>query len=416
MLFCHPAEGGIYFPSTQFSARKVNPSFGGMTKNHSHYIMHFLLAPDKFRGSLSASEACAAMEKGIRLLLPDAQITSLPMADGGEGTAELLTQTTQGSWHTTRVNNPLFQPIDAGFGFSADGKTAFIDSAAAAGLALLNPQARNPLLTTTYGLGQLIQRVAMMGAQTVVLGLGGSATTDGGVGLAAALGWQFLNASGDMFIPTGGTLIRITRIIPPTTNLLIRFRVACDVQNPLYGTTGAALVFAPQKGATPEQVDLLDAGLRHLDQVAQQQLDLTNAAIPGAGAAGGLGYGLITFLGAQLEPGVDVVLDAVQFDKHLANADVVLTGEGKLDSQTAQGKLIAGICRRANRAGVPVVALCGTLILAPEAIKSIGLVAAFSVLNKPQLLEEAILMAADDLRQTTFNVVQLLHKYASLRL
>ncbi len=356
------------------------------------------------------------MEAGIRLVLPEARITSLPMADGGEGTAELLTQTTQGSWHTTQVNNPLFRPTAAGFGLSADGKTGFIDSASAAGLALLSKNERNPMLTTTYGLGQLIQHVAMLGAQTVVLGLGGSATTDGGVGLAAALGWQFLKASGDMFIPTGGTLTQIARIIPPTTSPLIRFRVACDVQNPLYGTTGAALVFAPQKGATPEHVDLLDAGLRHLDQVVQQQLGLTNAAIPGAGAAGGLGYGLITFLGAQLEPGVDVVLDAVNFDQHLANANVVLTGEGKLDGQTAQGKLIAGICRRANRAGVPVVALCGTLTLTPDEIKAIGLVAAFSILNRPQLLEEAVLMAANDLRQTTFNVVQLLHKYASLRL
>lgn len=378
--------------------------------------MRFLLAPDKFRGSLSAAAACAAMEAGIRLVMPNAQVIALPMADGGEGTAELLTHTTQGSWHTTQVNNPLSKPIEAGFGLSADGKIAFIDSAAAAGLALLTLQERNPSLTTTYGLGQLIQQAVRLGASTVVLGLGGSGTTDGGVGLAAALGWQFLYKSGEPFIPTGGTLTEIDRIQPPTMPVSVSFRVACDVQNPLYGPTGAAYMFAPQKGATPEQVELLDQGLRHLDQLVATQLCLSNAYVPGAGAAGGLGYGLITFLAAKLEPGVDVVLDAVNFDQQLTNTDLVLTGEGKLDQQTAQGKLIAGICRRAGRANVPVVALCGTLDLAPDDIENIGLLAAFSVLNSPQLLEEAVLTAADDLQQTTFNVMRLLINHASLRL
>ena len=378
--------------------------------------MHFLLAPDKFRGSLSAPAACAAMQAGIRLAMPDAQITSLPMADGGEGTAELLTRTTQGSWHTAQVNNPLFRPIAACFGLSADGKTAFIDSASAAGLALLLPEERNPSLTTTQGIGQLIQQAATMGAQTVVLGLGGSATTDGGVGLAAALGWWFLNAAGEPFIPTGGTLTQITRIMAPKAPLPLHFRVACDVQNPLYGPTGAAVIFAPQKGANAGQVAQLDEGLRHLDRLVQQQLGLANANVPGAGAAGGLGYGLLTFLGAQSEAGVDIILDAVDFDKHLTNAHVVLTGEGKLDGQTAQGKLIAGICRRAGRVGVPVVAFCGTLTLGPDDIEAMGLMAAFSVVNCPQLLDEAVLTAAADLRQTTFNVVRLLTTHASLRL
>ncbi|MBO0929971.1 glycerate kinase family protein [Fibrella aquatilis] len=378
--------------------------------------MPILLAPDKFRGSLSAAEACAAMEAGIRLVLPDAQVTALPMADGGEGTAELLTQVTKGIWHTAFVNNPLFKLIEAGFGLSTDGQTAFIDSAAAAGLALLAAPERDTTLATTYGLGQLIEQAIAGGAKTVVLGLGGSATTDGGTGLAAALGWQFLNAAGQTFTPTGGTLIEIAQIIPPASPLPVRLRVACDVQNPLYGPTGAAMLFAPQKGATPVQVSQLDKGLRHLDQLMQQQLGMTHAAIPGAGAAGGLGYGLITFLGATLEPGVDVVLDAVAFDEHLSGASLVLTGEGKLDGQTAQGKLIAGICRRAGKSGVPVVALCGTLTLAPEEIQDLGLLGAFSVLNRPQQLAEAVLTAADDLRATTFNVMRLLRTYASLRL
>ena len=356
------------------------------------------------------------MEAGIRLALPDAAVTALPMADGGEGTAELLTQTTRGSWHTAPVKNPLSRPLEAGFGRSADGKTAFIDSAAAAGLALLAPPERDTTITTTYGLGQLIQYAQATGAETIVLGLGGSATTDGGTGVAAALGWQFLNASGQSFTPTGGTLTEIRQIIPPASPLPVRFRVACDVQNPLYGPTGAALLFAPQKGATAVQATQLDNGLRHLDQVVQQQLGRANAATPGAGAAGGLGYGLITFLNAALEPGVDVVLDAVDFDQHLTTANLVLTGEGKLDQQTAQGKLIAGICRRAGKAGVPVVALCGTLTLAPGEIQAMGLVAAFSVLNRPQQLSEAVLTAADDLAGATFNVVQLLTTHASLRL
>ncbi|MBO0935147.1 glycerate kinase [Fibrella sp. HMF5335] len=378
--------------------------------------MRFLLAPDKFRSSLSAAEACAAMEAGIRLALPDAQITALPMADGGEGTAELLTLATQGSWHTTPVHNPLFKLTEAGFGLSPDGQTAFIDSAAAAGLALLATPERNTTIATTHGLGQLIQQAITSGARTIVLGLGGTATTDGGTGLAAALGWQFLDAAGQSFIPTGGTLTKIAQLVPPAAPLPVRFRVACDVQNPLYGPTGAAVMFAPQKGATPAQVGQLDVGLKHLDHVVQQQLGLSHVAMPGAGAAGGLGYGLITFLGATLEPGVDVVLDAVAFDQHVANIDLILTGEGKLDQQTAQGKLIAGICRRAERAGVPVVALCGTLTLTPQEIRELGLLAAFSVLNRPQQLKEAVLTAAGDLMGATFNVVRLLTNHASLRL
>ncbi|GAB3563101.1 glycerate 3-kinase [Spirosoma luteolum] len=369
--------------------------------------MHLLLAPDKFRGSLTATQAAQAMADGVAMARPDATVQLLPLADGGEGTAPVLTRATGGSWHTTRVDDPLGRPVEAGFGRSGDGRTAFVEMAEASGLARLQPAERNPLLTSTLGTGQLIREAVAPGVTQLVLGIGGSATTDAGIGMAAALGWQFLDAAGTPLAPVGGALTQVARLVPPTEPVFpaVRVSVACDVQNPLAGPEGAAHVYGPQKGATPAMVAELDAGLRNLARVVQQQFGVDLDAGPGAGAAGGLGAGCRFFLHAQLLPGVDLVLDAVQFDAHCRRADYVLTGEGKLDGQTLQGKLLHGITQRAGP--VPVLALCGTLALDPDGIRALGLRAAFSVLTRPQRLAEAQQTAYDDLRQATFNVCRL---------
>ncbi|GAB3499118.1 glycerate kinase [Spirosoma knui] len=377
--------------------------------------MRILLAPDKFRGSLTAQSVAQAMAEGVRLADINAEVTLVPLADGGEGTAEILTQATDGNWHITLVNDPLGRPIEAGFGVSADGKTAFIEMALASGLQLLDPAERNPLLTSTYGTGQLIRHALTIGAEHIVLGIGGSATTDAGIGMAAALGWSFLDENGLELPPTGASLSRICQISPPVLPAQRPYSVsvACDVTAPLFGPSGAAYVYGPQKGATPEMVDQLDAGLQQFAHVINEQFGADVATIPGSGAAGGLGAGALSFLNATLRPGVDVVLEAVHFDQRAAHADLILTGEGKLDQQTLQGKLLKGVTDRSVAAGVPIVALCGTLELTPEEISSLGLTAAFSVLNRPERLDEAVLTAYSDVRQATFNVCRLFLSYLS---
>lgn len=371
--------------------------------------MRILLSPDKFRGSLTARQVADAMAEGARLALPDAAIVTLPLADGGEGTAAVLTEATGGTWQTTTVCDPLGRPVEAGFGVSGDGRTAFIEMAQASGLALLTINERDPGQTNTFGTGELVQRAVATGAMHIVLGIGGSATNDGGIGMAAALGWQFLDASGFTLDAIGNNLIHIRKLVPPTTPPApgVQFRVACDVTNPLCGSAGATFVYGPQKGATPEQLVLLDAGLQNLAQCIHEQFDIDMASVPGSGAAGGLGAGALFFLNATLQPGVDLILDAVGFDKYLAGADLVLTGEGKLDRQTLDGKLLKGVTDRANQANIQVVALCGTLDLNPADLDVLGVRAAFSVLTKPQSLAEAILTAHDDVVRATFAVCRL---------
>ena len=377
--------------------------------------MRIILAPDKFRGSLTARQVSDAMAEGIRLVHPDAAIVALPLADGGEGTAPVLTEATNGTWHTATVSDPLGRPVEAGFGLSGDGKTAFIEMAQASGLALLTRDERSIVRTGTLGTGELIRQAVDQGVGHVVLAIGGSATTDAGIGMASALGWQFLDKWGEPLRPIGMSLPRIERIVPPTQSRIgsTTFSVACDVTNPLFGREGAAYVYGPQKGGTSREIRWTDTGLRQFARVVQEQFGRDIANVPGAGAAGGLGAGALFFLNATLRPGVDVVLDAVDFDRHLHNADLVLTGEGKLDRQTLQGKVLKGVADRVvrhfgARAHVPVVALCGTLDLDPADIDALGLTAAFSVLNRPQSLDEAVLTAYDDVRRATFSVCRLL--------
>jgi glycerate kinase len=373
--------------------------------------MKILLAPDKFKGSLTASAVCQAMSEGILLADPTAEIIAVPVADGGEGTAEVLTQATAGTWHTLTVQDPLDRPIEAGFGVSGDGKTAFIEMAQASGLRLLTASELDPFQASTFGTGQLIEQAIAQGVEHIVLGIGGSATNDAGTGMAAALGWQFLDGSGKPLRPCGGNLAKIQNILPPENRWSGTVEVACDVTNPLIGPQGATYIYGPQKGAKPEDLPVLDAGMANWAKIVNQQFGLELTTMPGAGAAGGLGAGAVLFLNGKLTEGVNLVISHTKLAQKLTGVDLVMTGEGRIDNQTLQGKLIAGIVRLAQEKHIPVIALCGSLQLTPNELKELGLTSAFSVVPGPVSLADAIANAADYLKQTMFQVMRLLGKH-----
>lgn len=334
----------------------------------------------------------------------------MPLADGGEGTAAILAHHTGGQMVKDRATNPLFEPMMAEYGMSGDGKTAFIEMAAASGLQLLKPEDRNPLKTSTMGTGALIIAAMGRGAEKIILGLGGSATNDAGMGMAAALGYRFLDKQGRELEPVGGNLGKVHRIddrmlfVDPRQ---IEVITLCDVDNPLFGEYGAARVFAPQKGAGQAEVEVLDAGLRHIAPQMEALAGQAVAEVPGSGAAGGMGAGCLTYLGATLQPGIETIMEVAGFEAALDQADLVITGEGRLDEQTLRGKLIKGITQRARKKKVPVIALCGALQATPEAVRSIGLQAAFSIQNRPVSLETALQETAERLEETAFHVGQL---------
>ncbi|MEL7252119.1 MAG: glycerate kinase [Bacteroidota bacterium] len=370
--------------------------------------MRYLIATDSFKDALPAAEVCAAIERGLKLANPAAQTIKLPLADGGEGTAEVLTQLTGGETITSHVLAPLGRSIAAQYGMQIDTQTAFIDMAAASGLQLLKPEERNPMLTSTYGTGQLIRDAIAHGVRKIVLGIGGSATNDGGIGMATALGHQFLDADGRQLSGIGADLRAVSQWVP-SREKLPTIEVLCDIDNPLCGPgRGAAYVYGPQKGAMPQQVEELDQGLQQLANVVQQRTGRDFASVPGAGAAGGLGFGALAFLGATLQSGIQTVLEYANFDQHLQQCDYVITGEGKLDDQTLQGKLIQGLCSRAVAQRKPVIALCGAMLASPNAISAIGLEAAFSIQSQPRSLAEALQHTAEDLAGTAFQIGRLL--------
>ncbi len=374
--------------------------------------IRFLCAPDSFKESLSASQAAAAMARGIARALPEAEINCCPIADGGEGTVEALTTATGGRLMQSTVQGPFGEPVAATWGLLGDGRTAVIEMAAASGLALVPPEKRNPLLTHTFGTGQLIAAALAHGAAAIILGIGGSATTDGGCAMAQALGVRLLNETGDEIVEPvcGGLLGRVAKVDTCGLNprlSRVQITVACDVTNPLTGPEGAAAIYGPQKGATSEQVQRLDEGLAHLAGRWRADLGRDVADMPGGGAAGGLGAGLVAFLGAELRPGVDLVLDAVGFDDRVRRADWCLTGEGRLDGQSIRGKACIGVARAASRHGVPTWALVGSTGPSVEETLDAGLAGyrligegldpAESVRRAEQLLERAAAMLAVDL-------------------
>ncbi|MHC4860621.1 MAG: glycerate kinase family protein, partial [Planctomycetota bacterium] len=348
--------------------------------------MRVLVAPDSFKESLDAASAARAMARGVLAAEPAAEIDECPVADGGEGTVDALVRATGGEVVRTPATGPLGTAMEAAWGLLGDGRTAVIEMAAAAGLPLVPPAERDPTRTTTFGVGELILAALDAGRSRIVVGLGGSATGDGGVGMAQALGVGF---EGVPAPATGGDLPGIQDVDPTAADDRLadaELIGACDVVNPLTGPRGAARVFGPQKGATPEQVEALERGLLHLASVAPW----ANPEEPGAGAAGGLGYGLRALLGARLGRGIDIVLDAVGIGARLAAADLVLTGEGRLDAQSAEGKAIEGVLRAARAAGVPVIVLAGEV--APGAVEALGpgVVACRSIRERAESREQAL--------------------------
>lgn len=327
--------------------------------------MKIVIAPDSFKESLSAHEVCEAIARGIRHVAPTAEIDAIPMADGGEGTVEAMVAATGGSFRETTVTGPTGEPVAARWGLLGEAReTAILEMAAASGLALVPPDRRNPLFTTTYGTGELILAAIDAGAARILVGIGGSATNDSGAGAAQAAGVCFLDASGQPCLPglSGGSLAGVTRIDLAQRDRRIgtvQICVACDVDNPLCGPRGAAAVYGPQKGATPEQVEILDRHLANLADVIERDLGRSIRDFPGAGAAGGLGAGLVAFFDATVMPGVKLVMDAVGFASRIAGADLLITGEGRIDRQSMMGKVIAGVGRAAKAAGVPAIALVG---------------------------------------------------------
>jgi len=348
------------------------------------------IAPNAFKGTLTAAEAAGCIERGMKRALPGASFISAPIADGGEGTAAAVVRATGGRWVRCQAADPLGRRIHARFGLTGDGRTAVVEMASSSGLALLKARERNPLLATTRGTGELILAALDRRVTRLLIGIGGSATNDGGMGMARALGARFFDARGGELPEGGGSLMRLARIDARGLDPRLRqitVEVACDVDNPLFGPRGAACVYGPQKGATPAMVRRLDAGLKRLAAVIKQDLGMEVAMAPGAGAAGGLGAGLIAFLNGQMRSGVDMVMDAVDLRAQLAGCDLVITGEGRLDGQTLFGKGPVGVAKVAKELGLPVIGICGSLGADAGKLRGAGIDACFSALE--ELMPEA---------------------------
>jgi len=351
-----------------------------------------LIAPDKFKESLSALKVADSIEKGILKVFPKAVIVKVPMADGGEGTVESLVDATGGKIIKTNVKDPLFRDIESFYGILGDGKTAVIEMAAASGLYLLKDYERNPMITTTYGTGQLIKDALDKGCRKFIIAIGGSATNDGGTGMATALGVKFYDKDGREIGLGGGELSKIYSI--DTSNLDERlkeceFIVACDVANPLIGENGASRVYAPQKGATKEMVEVLDKNLEHYGKLLEKYFNKKIIDVPGSGAAGGLGAGLMAFLNAQLKSGIEIIIETLKLEEKIKEADIVISGEGKIDFQTAFGKTISGIAKLCKKHNKPLIVIAGT-VEDIEKLYEIGVSSVFSTMEKPMFLEDAI--------------------------
>ena len=369
--------------------------------------MKIVIAPDSYKESLSALAVATAIEQGFCEIFPMAEYVKLPVADGGEGTVEAMVAATQGEIVHVRVTGPLGESVEGFYGRSGDKESAFIEMAAASGLELVAPSQRNPLKTTSWGTGELIRHALDAGVNHIIIGIGGSATNDGGAGMVQALGGKLLNAQGKPIGPGGEALENISRIdISGLDKRLAgcRIDVACDVTNPLTGKEGATAVFGPQKGATPEMIARLDKALEHYAQVIARDLDIDVLSLEGGGAAGGMGAALYAFCGAHLRQGIEIVTDALDLDRQVADADLVITGEGRIDSQTIHGKVPVGVAKIAKRYNKPVIGIAGSLTADVGVVHDHGLDAVFSVLYTICTLEEALENASENVRMTARNV------------
>ena len=372
--------------------------------------MKIVFAPDKFKMCMKSATVCRVLQNAFRTVMPDAELVSVPVSDGGEGMTRALAAALHGELHTVKVTGPDGSPVDAEFALINNGLTAVFEMASASGLVLVNPLKRDPMTATTYGTGEVIRAILDLGVRDILIGLGGSATVDGGAGMAQALGYSLLDVGGRELPRGGGALHLLSRIAVAKADVRLqeaRITTACDVRNPLSGPLGAAQVFGPQKGATPDMVAKLDANLRHLFTVWERQSMLLPKEMPGDGAAGGLGAGLRAFCNAQPKSGAELVLDAIGFRRQIRGADLVVTGEGRTDSQTAEGKICSAVAAAARRENVPVLLLSGAIEGAPEEIgKTYDF--AFSTSTGRRTLEEAMAAASDDLYFTAVNAAKLL--------
>ncbi len=367
---------------------------------------------DSFKECMTALEACNAVKAGFEEVFGnELETVIVPMADGGEGTVQSLVDSSKGEILTAEVLNPLFNKVTAKFGILGDKKTAVIEMATASGLELISKEERNPLLTTTFGTGELIKNALDLGVENIILGIGGSATNDGGVGMATALGVKFLDSNGEEIKPCGGELGKIHSIDCSGIDSRIKntkFIVACDVTNPLTGEKGASNVFGRQKGATEEMVTILDSNLKHYAGVVKETLGIDVEFVEGAGAAGGLGAGAIAFLNGELKRGIEIVIDFANLDEKVKGVDLVITGEGRVDFQTQYGKTPVGVALTAKKYGKRVYALSGSIGDGYEAVYEKGIDAVFSITNKVCTLEEALASGSENLKDTSKNLARVL--------
>lgn len=362
---------------------------------------------DSFKSSISAAAACGIIKDALQSVNPDFEIVSIPMADGGEGTAEAMMAARGGKWVEIQTAGPLPEMrVNAGFAFFPDTKTAAVEMAKASGLELLSPRQANPLKTTTFGTGELIRAAADCGADKILLAVGGSATVDGGVGAAKALAWKFLDSQGEKIGLGGGELENIAQIIKPEKIDLPEVDVLCDVDNPLCGENGAARVFAPQKGATAEMVERLEAGLSHLAEVVRRQLGIEIDKIPGAGAAGGLSAGAVAFMNAKLVSGIETVIRESRLEKEISDADWVITGEGQFDSQSLRGKVVSGVAKIAAQNNVKIGVIAGRVELPEQQWKNFGIADAIALSDEKMSIEDSIANTKSLLAEATKKFAQ----------
>lgn len=380
--------------------------------------MKIVIAPDSYKESLSALEVATHIEAGFREVFPNASYVKLPVADGGEGTVEAMVAATDGEIIEVDVTGPLGEPVKAFYGISGDKQQAFIEMAAASGLELVPPELRNPLNTTSWGTGELIGYALDSGVKSILIGIGGSATNDGGIGMVQALGARLQDSDGEPLGFGGREVARLASIDVTVLDKRLkecRIEVACDVTNLLTGKEGASAIFGPQKGATPQMVEELDQALEHFAKIISRDLDINVLELSGGGAAGGMGAALYAFCGAQLRQGIEIVTEALKLDELVRDADLVITGEGRIDSQSIHGKVPIGVAKVAKRYNKPVIGIAGSLTPDVGVVHEHGLDAVFSVLYRICTLEEALENAGDNLRKASRNIAATLAVGCRLR-
>ncbi|MBU2947772.1 glycerate kinase [Zobellia uliginosa] len=373
--------------------------------------MKIIIAPDKFKGSLSGFEFCSAVEEGLQHVINNATIVKMPLADGGDGTIDVVKHYIDGEKITITVNDPLFSPISASYLYAAKNKIAYIEMAEASGLKLLQDTDRNCMKTTTFGTGELIADALERGAKEIILGIGGSATNDGGMGMANALGYKFRADFSLDLEPIGSNLVKVRSIDASNVHPLLseaKFKIACDVSNTFYGKNGAAKIYAAQKGASQEEIEILDKGLKSFATVISDTYNIKVQKIKGSGAAGGIGGGAIVFLRGELTSGIDLVKELAHFDEAISDADWIITGEGQLDEQTLSGKTINGVVNSAKKYKVPVAALCGSVSITIEQQEKFGLAYVNSIIRGISTLPEAMASSYANLVNAAYNFAKLI--------